>query len=66
MSWRGFGGADGIGYDGRAGHGVRRRRAEEIVAHVGPAHSEAELEILQERAREMLAGPAQGAFDLGI
>jgi len=37
-----------------------------IVAHVGSAHTEAELGILLERAREMLAGPAQGAFDLGI
>jgi len=27
---------------------------------------EAELGILLERAREMLADPAQGAFDLGI
>jgi hypothetical protein len=37
-----------------------------IVAHVGSAHTEAELGILLERAREMLADPAQGAFDLGI
>jgi hypothetical protein len=44
-------------YDGR------RRK---IVAHVGSAHTEAELGILIERAREMLADPAQGAFDLGI
>jgi hypothetical protein len=43
--------------------GGRRRR---IVAHVGSAHTEAELGILLERAREMLADPAQGAFDLGI
>ena len=42
--------------------GGRRR----IVAHVGSAHTEAELGILLERAREMLADPAQGAFDLGI
>jgi len=40
-----------------------RRR---IVAHVGSAHTEAELGILLERAREMLADPAQGSFDLGI
>jgi Transposase DDE domain len=40
-----------------------RRR---IVAHVGSAHTEAELGILLERAREMLADPAQGTFDLGI
>ncbi|HLI38959.1 MAG TPA: IS1634 family transposase [Streptosporangiaceae bacterium] len=37
-----------------------------IVAHVGSARTEAELGILLERAREMLADPAQGAFDLGI
>ena len=37
-----------------------------IVAHMGSAHTEAELGILLERAREMLADPAQGAFDLGI
>lgn len=42
--------------------GGRRR----IVAHVGSAHTEAELGILLERAREMLGDPAQGAFDLGI
>ena len=43
-------------------HGGRRM----IVAHVGSARTEAELGILLERAREMLADPAQGAFDLGI
>ncbi len=43
-------------------HGGRRK----IVAHVGSAHTEAELGILLERAQEMLADPAQGAFDLGI
>lgn len=37
-----------------------------IVAHVGSAHTEAELGILIERARELLADPAQGTFDLGI
>ena len=37
-----------------------------IVAHVGSARTGAELGILLERAREMLADPAQGAFDLGI
>ena len=37
-----------------------------IVAHMGSARTEAELGILLERAREMLADPAQGAFDLGI
>jgi hypothetical protein len=43
-------------------NGGRRK----IVAHVGSAHTEAELGILLERAREMLADPAQGTFDLGI
>ena len=37
-----------------------------IVAHVGSAHTEAELGILMERAREMMSDSAQGAFDLGI
>ena len=31
-----------------------------IVAHAGSAHTEAELGILLERARELLADPAQG------
>ena len=33
-----------------------------IVAHVGSARTEAELGILLERARELLADPAQGAL----
>jgi hypothetical protein len=37
-----------------------------IVAHVGSAHTEAELGVLLEQAREMLSDPAQGAFDLAI
>jgi hypothetical protein len=37
-----------------------------IAAHVGSAHTEAELGILLEQAREMLSDPAQGAFDLAI
>ena len=37
-----------------------------IVAHVGSAPTAAELGILLDRAREMLADPAQGSFDLGI
>jgi hypothetical protein len=36
------------------------------VAHVGSAHTEAELGLLLERARGMLADPAQGVFDLGV
>jgi hypothetical protein len=43
-------------------NGGRRK----IVAHVGSAHTGAELGILLERAREMLADPAQGSFDVGI
>ena len=40
-----------------------RRR---IVAHVGSAHSEAELGLLLEQARGLLADADQGEFDLGI
>jgi len=40
-----------------------RRR---IVAHVGSAHSEAELGLLLERARGMLAVAGQDEFDLGV
>ncbi|GAB3849226.1 hypothetical protein GCM10029963_33300 [Micromonospora andamanensis] len=36
------------------------------MAHVGSAHTEAELGLLVSRARELLAGPGQGEFDLGI
>jgi hypothetical protein len=43
---------------------VRGRRR--IVAHVGSAHSEAELGLLMERARELLADPGQGELDLGV
>lgn len=39
-----------------------RRR---IVAHVGSAHTEAELGLLVERTRELLERPGQGEFDLG-
>ena len=37
-----------------------------IVTHVGSAHSEAELGVLLERARELLADPGQGVLDLGV
>ena len=37
-----------------------------IVRHVGSAHTEAELGVLLEQARELLANPAQGVLDLGI
>ncbi|EWT04985.1 transposase [Intrasporangium chromatireducens Q5-1] len=40
-----------------------RRR---IVAHVGSAHSEAELGLLLEQARSLLSDPGQGEFDLGV
>lgn len=40
-----------------------RRR---IVAHVGSAHTEAELGLLLERARAMLGDAAQGELDLGV
>ncbi|ABW10901.1 transposase IS4 family protein [Parafrankia sp. EAN1pec] len=43
--------------------GGRRQR---IVAHVGSAHTEAELGILLARAEEMLADSQQAALDLGI
>ncbi|MBL7502516.1 IS1634 family transposase [Frankia sp. CN7] len=42
--------------------GGRRR----IVAHVGSAHTEAELGVLVERARELLEAPGQGELDLGV
>jgi hypothetical protein len=58
-------GADGIRGDGREIAEYDRGRRK-IVAHVGSAHTEAELGILLEQAREMLADPAQGSFDLGI
>ena len=37
-----------------------------IVAHVGSAHSDAELGVLMERAEELLDDPGQGSFDLGV
>ncbi|MPV36949.1 IS1634 family transposase [Georgenia subflava] len=40
-----------------------RRR---IVAHVGSAHTEAELGLLVERARELLDDPGQGELDLRL
>jgi hypothetical protein len=40
-----------------------RRR---IIAHVGSAHTEAELGLLVERARALLQDPGQGEFELGI
>ena len=40
-----------------------RRR---IVTHLGSAHTEAELGLLLERARSVLADVGQGEFDLGV
>ncbi|WP_460624476.1 IS1634 family transposase [Kineosporia babensis] len=40
-----------------------RRR---IVAHVGSAHTEAELGLLMRQAQELLDDPGQGELDLGI
>jgi hypothetical protein len=40
-----------------------RRR---IVAHLGSAHTEAELGLLLEQARGMLVAEGQGALDLGV
>ena len=37
-----------------------------IVKHVGSAHTEAELGVLLETAREMLADPSQGVLDLPV
>jgi hypothetical protein len=37
-----------------------------IVAHVGSAHTEAELGVLLERARELLADPAQGVLGFAV
>ena len=37
-----------------------------IVAHVGSAHTEAELGLLLEAAGQLLDDPAQGSFDLGV
>jgi hypothetical protein len=37
-----------------------------IVEHVGSAHTQAELGVLLERARELLDDPGQGEFDLGV
>jgi hypothetical protein len=40
-----------------------RRR---IIVHVGSAHTEAELGLLVERARQLLEDPDQGELDLGV
>jgi hypothetical protein len=38
------------------------RGRQRIVTHVGSAHTEAELGVLLERARELLENPAQGCW----
>lgn len=43
---------------------VQGRR--QIVAHVGSAHSEAELGVLMEQARVLLGDAGQGELDLGV
>jgi hypothetical protein len=42
------------------------RGRQQIVEHVGSAHTEAELGLLLQRARELLENPAQGVLELGI
>ena len=42
------------------------RGRQRIVKHVGSAHTEAELGVLLERARELLEDPSQGVFELGV
>ena len=42
------------------------RGRQRIVEHVGSAHTEAELGMLPQRAREMLENPAQGVLELGV
>ena len=37
-----------------------------IVKHIGSAHTEAELGLLLERARELMADPEQGVLALGV
>lgn len=42
------------------------RGRQRIVEHVGSAHTEAELGVLLQRARELLENPAQGVLELGV
>lgn len=42
------------------------RGRQQIVEHVGSAHTEAELGVLLQRAHELLENPAQGVLDLGV
>ena len=43
-----------------------RAGRQQIVKHVGSAHTDAELGLLLERARELLKDPGQAMFDLGV
>lgn len=42
------------------------RGRQRIVEHVGSAHTEPELGMLLERARELLENPAQSVLELGV
>ena len=42
-----------------------RQGRQQIVEHVGSAHTEAELGVLMARAQDLLAPLGQAAFDLG-
>ena len=42
------------------------RGHQRIVEHIGSAHTQAELGVLLERARQLLADPAQGVLDVGV
>ena len=43
-----------------------RAGRQRIVKHVGSAHTEAELGVLLQRARDLLEDPAQGVLELGV
>jgi hypothetical protein len=70
VPYAGAGGVDSANFDGRGGDGsaegwyvAGRRR---IVAHVGSAHTEAELGVLLEKARLLLEDAGQQQLDLGV
>ena len=58
-------GADGLGGHGRADRRVGRRAAADRRAR-WLGHTEAELGLLVERARQLLDDPGQGEFELAI
>ena len=41
-------------------------KRQRIITHVGSAHTQAELGVLLERARQLLEDPAQGVLDLDV